>query len=303
LSFSLEDKSVLSIETWVDRATITVGDRTIYTMLIKAGPQLKVEPPSLGSYLGAFEIKDFNAFPPQKDKEGRSIYKYQYNLTIFDVGEYVIPPVEVTYTDSSGEKKILLSDRLFITVKSVSGEDVEMADIRGIKPPIGIKGGYGTYYVIFLILIAALAVLFFYLRARSRALKIPEIEMVRRPAGEVAYSELEGLKNSELLKEGRIKEYFIILSDIIKKYLQERFSFSALDKTTDEIQNKLKEMRIKTEQIDSIYSFFGFCDLVKFAKYIPPAHEIEKAFENAKLIVDQTLPEEELVLEEEEVVA
>lgn len=301
-SFAQVEKSIISVKSWVDRATITIGDRIIYTLLIKADPDLKIEPISSGKNLGAFEVKDFKAFPPEKDKKGEIIYKYECNITIFNTGDYVIPKVEVAYTDSKGKKKKIFSDRLFITVKSVGAGQDEMSDIRDIKPPMDIKTGYRIYYAIFFGLLLFLGALLLYLRTKSKALKIPEIEKLKIPAWELAYKELEALKYSNLLKEERIKDYFIILSDIIKKYLQQRFSFSALDKTTVEIKRKLKEIKVKAKHTELIHSFFCFCDLVKFAKYKPPSKEIQKAFEDAKIIVDETLPKEKLFLKKEAVV-
>lgn len=298
-SFAQVEKSIISVKSWVDRATITIGDRVIYTLLIKADPDLRVDPISLGKNLGAFKIKDFKAFPPQKDKKGELIYKYEYNITIFDTGDYVIPPVEVTYTDLENKKKKIFSDRLFLTVKSVGAGQDEMSDIREIKPPLDIKTEYRIYYAVFFGLILVFVAFLLYLRTKSKALKIPETEKLKISPWEFAYKELEALKYSNLLKEGRIKDYFVMLSDIMKKYLCERFSFSALDKTTEEIKKELKKIKVKAKHTELIHSFFCFCDLVKFAKYKPPSKEIQKALEDAELIVDETIPEEKLLLKKE----
>lgn len=300
-SFAQVNESVIRVETWVDKATVTVGDRIIYTLLIKADSDLEVEPVSLGSSLGAFEIKDFKELSPQKDERGKSIYGYQYNLTIFEVGDFVIPPVEVTYTDPAGKKQKISTDKLFITVKSVSGDQAETADIRGLKTQIDVKGGYGIYYLLIFGAVSAIAVLLFYLRRRARALEIPEAKKQKSSAWEVAYSELLALSDSDLLNKGRIKEYFIILSEIIKRYIGERFSFSSEDRTTEELKKKLKKLKMEIKKVELVHSFFSFCDLVKFARYIPSPDEIDKASEKAKFIVDETVPKEELIWEKEEV--
>jgi len=298
-SFALpaEEKSLISVESKVDRATITIGDRIIYTLTIKSDPKIKLDPVPLGSNLGAFEIKDYKSNPSEKDKEGRVIDKSEYNVTTFTTGEYVIPPIEITYTDQDGEKGSISSERIFITVKSVGATEAEMEDIRGLKPPIDVRGGSKIPYLAALGLLVALLA-WFYFRSRAKGLKIPEIpEELKRPAWEVAISELDALRESDLLRKKLTKPYYINLSEIIRKYIQRRFQVVALDRTTQEIKQELKGIRIDRGIIELIHSLLQDCDLVKFAKFIPPETQINQNFEQAFEIVESTKPKEVAVQE------
>lgn len=298
-SFALpaEEKSLISVESKVDRATITIGDRIIYTLTIKSDPKIKLDPVPLGSNLGAFEIKDYKSNPSEKDKEGRVIDKSEYNVTTFTTGEYVIPPIEITYTDQDGEKGSISSERIFITVKSVGATEAEMEDIRGLKPPIDVRGGSKIPYLTALGLLVALLA-WFYFRSRAKGLKIPEIpEELKRPAWEVAISELDALRESDLLRKKLTKPYYINLSEIIRKYIQRRFQVVALDRTTQEIKQELKGIRIDRGIIELIHSLLQDCDLVKFAKFIPPETQINQNFEQAFEIVESTKPKEVAVQE------
>ncbi len=293
--FAEEEKSLISVESKVDRATITIGDRIIYTLIIKSDPEIKLAPIPLGSNLGAFEIKDYKSFSPEKDKEGKVINRSEYNITTFTTGEYVIPPIEITYTDPEAEKKSISSERIFITVKSVGATQAEMEDIRGLKPPIDIKSVNKVFYLAVLLLIAVGIVTWFYLRSKAKALKIPEIpEELKKPAWEVALSELNELKESDLLKKKLLKQFYINLSEIIRKYIQRRFQILALDRTTLEIKQELKGAKIDLKIIELINSFLQDCDLVKFAKFIPKAERIDDHLNQATEIVEQTKPKEVL---------
>ncbi|MGB2697106.1 MAG: BatD family protein [Candidatus Zixiibacteriota bacterium] len=296
LAIAEEEKSLISVESKVDKAAITIGDRIIYTLIIKSDPLIKLDPIPLGSNLGAFEIKDYKSLPPEKDKEGKIINRSEYNITTFTTGEYVIPPIEITYTDPKGEKKSISSERIFITVKSVGATQAEMEDIRGLKPPIDIKVGNKVFYIVGLLLIAITVLGWFYLRGKAKALKIPELpEELKKPAWEVALSELQQLKESDLLKKKLIKQFYINLSEIIRKYIQRRFQIVALDRTTQEIRQELKGIKIDLMIIEQINSFLQDCDLVKFAKFIPKTERIDENLKQATEIVDFTKPKEVLV--------
>jgi len=284
---------LISVESHVDRATITIGDRIVYALTVKTDPQVKLEPLALGSNLGTFEVKDYKIYDPVKTKDGKIINKSEYIITTFTTGEYVIPPIAVYYTDPKGEKKQIESEPLFILVKSVGATESDKEDIRGLKPPIEIKGGYWAYLLIFPALILLGAFGFLYYRQKSKAIALPKIpEELKKPAWEVALLELENLKNSDIFAKKEIKKYYIILSDIIRKYLERRYQITALDRTTPEVKGEMKSAKVDKEIIELVYDFLSTCDLVKFAKYIPSKEEIEKDWNQAYTMVSITKVEE-----------
>lgn len=287
------EKPLISVESYVDRATITIGDRIVYTLKITTDPKIKLELLSLGSNLGAFEVKDYKIHDPEKTKDGRVINKSEYVITTFATGEYVIPSITINYTDPQGEKKEIKSEPLFILVKSVGASESDKEDIRGLKPPVDIKGGYWAYLIILPILALLGAGGFLYYRQKSKAIALPEIpEELQKPAWEVALFELESLRNSDLLKKKQIKKYFTILSDIVRKYIQRRYKISALGRTTEEIKGEMKRAKLEQGVSELMYGLLFFCDLVKFAKYIPSTEETERSLNDAYDIVNMTKLEE-----------
>jgi hypothetical protein len=287
------EQSLISVKSNVDRATITIGDRILYTLAVKSDSTVKLEPLALGSNLGAFEVKDYKIHDPKKTKDGKVINKSEYIITTFTTGEYVIPPITINYTDPNEEKKQIKSEPLFILVKSVGATKSDKEDIRGLKPPIEIKGGYWGYFLILPILVLLAASGFLYYRQRAKAVALPKIpEELKRPAWEVALLELEELKGSGILKRKELKKYYIALSDIIRRYLERRYQITALDRTTQEVRGELKRVKAEGEVTDLVYGFLFSCDLVKFAKYIPSKEETEKDWNEAFTIVNMTKQEE-----------
>ncbi|HEX7401808.1 MAG TPA: BatD family protein [candidate division Zixibacteria bacterium] len=288
-----KEESLISVESQVDRATITIGDRILYTLKITTDPKVKLEPLRLGSNLGSFEVKDYKIYDPVKTKDGRMVNKSEYVITTFTTGDYVIPDLAINYTDPSGEKKQTHSEPLFILVKSVGATESDKEDIRDLKPSIDVKGSYLGY----LLLIPALALLgtggFLYYRHKAKGLAFPRLpDELQKPAWEVALFELDSLKSSDLLKKKQVKRYFIFLSDIVRKYVERRFEIPALDRTTEEIRGEIKKAKLDQKASGLINELLSFCDLVKFAKYIPSVEEIEKSTNDAYDIVNLTKVEE-----------
>ena len=283
------EKSLISVESFVDRATITIGDRILYTLMVTTDPEIKLEPLALGSNLGAFEVKDYKIYDPEKTKDGRVINKSEYLITTFTTGEYVLPSITINYTDPQGGKKQIKSEPLFILVKSVGASESDKEDIRGLKPPIQIRGGYWSYLLILPILVLLGAGSFLYYRHRAKGLTLSQIsEELQKPAWEVALFELDSLRECDLLEKKQIKKYFTILSDIIRKYIERRYEISALDRTTEEIRGEMRRAKLESEIAELTYDLLCFCDLVKFAKYVPANEEIGKGLNDAYDIVNMT---------------
>ena len=62
------------------------------------------------------------------------------------------------------------------------------------------------------------------------------------------------------------KAYYTRLTDTLRKYIEERFGFNAMEMTSSEIIERLNQAEDKT-MIDELRSLFTTADLVKFAKY------------------------------------
>ena len=101
-------------------------------------------------------------------------------------------------------------------------------------------------------------------------------------------AKIEKLKNMNLIEEGRIKDYYIILSEIIRRYIEGRYNIQVLDRTTGELFWEMKNARIDKKVVTQVKDLLEDCDLVKFAKYIPPSDIIEKNFNTSVNIVNVT---------------
>ena len=288
IAFSATGK--VTLEAKVDKNRIRIGDLITYTISVTYDDSVKIEMPSLGANLGAFEIRDYEDVKPEK-KDGVIVQKREYVISTFDVGDYEIPPVTVRYSlPGDTTWQALTTEKLKITVESMKPS--EEGDIRDIKPPLEIPFdwwrlvrwiGAGIVALIILGLI-----LYYFKRRREGKSLLPRREKPKRPPHEIALDELEQLKQDQLLEKGEVKQFYSRISDIIRRYFEGRFFIPALEMTTGQLMDAMGKAEIEPEVIEISEKFLNLCDLVKFAKYVPSNEENQSAMDSAFQIVEMT---------------
>jgi hypothetical protein len=99
----------------------------------------------------------------------------------------------------------------------------------------------------------------------------------------------------DLPGKGQVKEYYTRLSDIVRHYLENRFSYRAPEMTTEEFLSFVRgSSRLAGKHKELLADFLSKCDMVKFAKYGPTPIEILDSFKAAESLVEQTKEEEKV---------
>jgi hypothetical protein len=111
-----------------------------------------------------------------------------------------------------------------------------------------------------------------------------------RPPWEVAREALHDLRHAGLTREGRFAEHFDRVSDIVRRYLGDRYGFDGLESTTREMLSELRNTTPRIPVLDEIERFLRQADLVKFARLTPSEPECATALSDADAIVEQTVP-------------
>jgi len=126
----------------------------------------------------------------------------------------------------------------------------------------------------------------------------PVAAVDNRPAWQVAHDELARIEGLGLLEQGRFKEYYSLITDCLRAYLEGQFDLRALDRTTSELKAVLRQSDLELEQARQLLSLFAESDLVKFAKFTPQVSAARQVMVRAQAFVDQTRPRPEAELEE-----
>ena len=286
----LAANSKVALEAKVNKNKIKIGDLIQYSIVVTRDEKVNIEMPNLGANLGAFEIHDYDDPDPVK-QNGEIVQRREYIISTYDIGDYEIPPVTVRF--SVGEDSLwkeLTTEKIKITVASVKPS--EAGDIRDIKPPLEIERDWMRiirFAAAGLIIVIIGILIFLYIKRRKEGKSlIPRREKPKRPPHEIALDELNQLLQEQLLKKGEIKQFYIRISEIIRYYIEGRFFIIAIEMTTMQLIDTMKQAEIEDEDVQLVEDFLMQCDLVKFAKYIPTPGEIQKVIDQAYEIVNKT---------------
>ena len=290
-SWSQESRPLIEVNSAVDTSRITIGDRITYTVSINHVDTMRVEKPGEGVNLGQFEIKDYKIYDPVRE-EGRIEEKFEYVISVFDTGTFVIPPFPVAYfpTDSLGEYRLIEASAITIYVESVIQD--EARELRDVKPPIDIPYDYFLLFSVLAAVILIGALVYFgyrlYLKRKETGYLIKPPEPPR-PAHEIALDALEELLKKDLVAQGLLKEFYSEISEIIRRYIEGRFFIPALEETSSEILRELNGQEIDVDLIQDIKEFLELSDLVKFAKYKPGEKENQKIVILGRQFIEKTM--------------
>jgi hypothetical protein len=158
-------------------------------------------------------------------------------------------------------------------------------DIRDIAPPVEIPSGYEWLWWALGGLVLAGFLFALWKWRQNRKLQIPIIPPL--PAHVRAKQKLQ----EALALITQPKPFVIAVSDTARHYLEERFTFHAPERTTEEFLYELQRTDLLSpDQKASLGDFLQSCDLVKFAKYEPGEPELRELHGSALRLVEETEP-------------
>lgn len=281
--------SEVKIEIQATPQNATVGDPiTIYLDIpIPQGYQITL--PKLGEQIGDFSILDS---PPGKitnaEQSGeQSISKYQAQIVValFKPGEFEFPPIQISLRGADGSERQISSPPVKISVQSILTEQDQ--ELKQLKKQAEIQESVPwAMWLLIACLVLTLAAIGIWLWQRGRRPKLqrtsePDVDPIA-----LVEADLRDLMRSDLLENGLTKQFYVSLSELIRRILEAGFHIQTLEKTTSEILEELKLVgngKEPGQALNTIESVLVECDLVKFAKYIPSRDEsnaaVERTFE------------------------
>lgn len=295
LFFACNPRSVFSEETSitvqseVNKGIITIGEIVQFTVTVRHKPGIRIIQPIEFPNSREFEVKSAEALPPT-EKNGVVTESKRFAITAYGLGDFVIDEIPIGYLDETGQEQSTQTNRLYITVASVDKSGKPQADIRGLKKPWTL-----TSKIMKNILIGGIAFLAVILGAllwkilRRTGRTGTATDEVLLPHDE-ALRDLQRLFESSLIREGKVKQYYYRLSEILKHFLERRFLFQASEKTTEEIAKNLRSLEIDDMTRNSLREFLEEADIVKFAVYFPPPNEIMRINQAAVRLVQAMKP-------------
>ncbi|MCM1450878.1 MAG: BatD family protein [Clostridium sp.] len=109
---------------------------------------------------------------------------------------------------------------------------------------------------------------------------------------EVAVDRLRKLKERRLLEQGQAKAFYTDLIDTLRGYLQGRFGINAMEMTSKQILQRVKdtpEIHLSASQMRQVLEL---ADFVKFAAAVPDAKQGMNTFSSVSQFIESTKPAE-----------
>jgi hypothetical protein len=289
----------ISVGTYTDTTDYLVGDFINYKIEVVTRKNVEVISPSLPDTLNQLELISREEPVTTEDEKSRNTI-YKFILAGYDSVQAVIPPVVVEYrsADDTSYKKIV-TDSVVVNIHTVPVSTAE--EIKDVKSPLTIPYDWKLLllWIVIAILVLILGNYLYKKYKRSKADQPVEKKVITVPPHVIAMNDLEKLEKEQLWQKGFIKDYHSRITEIIRNYFEERFDLPAMELTTTETIQHLKSIK-ETENILNITNdFLSNADLVKFAKFQPLESVNEAMMKQAKEIVQSTIPQKNLVAEEE----
>ena len=277
----------------------TVGDpiQIDLDLTVPSGFQLNV--PGSGKEIGDFSILEFYPGPeiprirhaqkaaqPAPTQDGFIHHHVRIVAAVYKTGTFTFPPVQLQAENSGGQTDSVSSPPIKIEIQSVLSE--KNRDLKDLKKQAEMPEP--VRWALWLTVLLALIVLgifawFLWKRQKAQAPSVPAVPP--QDLLKLAESDLRELLARGFPENGRVKEFYILLSEIVKRILEAGYGINTAERTTSEIMDALRRTSGPSpENVERIESFLVRCDMVKFAKYIPAKAEHESAAADALRILE-----------------
>lgn len=294
----------LTTESGPVRASITVepeapriGDPIELVLEVSAEKGVEVLMPEFGEALDRFTVIDF-APSERIDAKGRTVARQRYSLQLSRSGPQSIPPLLVEFVDrrpgrtpapEGADAYELLTERIEFDVQSVLASD----DSLDLKAPLGELGPQqGPEAPTWPWLVAVAAVLLAASPFLARAWLGWRAQARRQSAYQIARSELDGLLYGPRPTSDdavALDVFYVSLSGIVRRYLEDRFGLHSPEQTTDEFLDDLASSPdLRRDHQDLLHEFLRGADLVKFAHQLPQPAEINTSVALAQRFLEET---------------
>jgi hypothetical protein len=269
-----------SVKAEISPIEMMIGEQAQVTVSVQAEENAKVEFPTFKPremLVPGVEILD------AKSPTSQTLI---LTLTSFDGSLYHLPPFKVKVNG----KELKTAD-LALKVVEVEVDTTKMDQFFGPKDVQDVPFQWSdlsmSFWLSVLLLVLIALNYYLYLRLRDNKPIITHIKIVKRLLPhQKAMKEIEQIKADKMVSSENQKEYYTKLTDTLRRYIEERYGFSAMEMTSSEIIERL--MQTDQQSLDELRQLFMTADLVKFAKYSTMINDNDQNLVNAIDFINQT---------------
>lgn len=268
-------EATLTVEAGKQTAERGLGDVTL-TLTIIGPSSLDVEEPRLGDAAAAWKEERLTSTCVVEDQ--RATWSQVIHLKQVKRGIEPVPDVTVRFRrdpDADWIEEKWIDILRYIQVGTRISQPVE-------EGPSWLRR-WGFVLILtatFLLVLAA------WLRKRSRFRREAPL-----PPDRWALREIERIERTLTPPQGEAETYHTQISFVMRRYLADRFGFHALQQTTAEFLEAIRQVpQLPAEEQALLTELFKHCDLAKFARAGASPQECQRTAVLARDLVRQTTP-------------
>jgi hypothetical protein len=259
----------VSIATQFDITQPTLGDVLAYSITVNHDSDIVIHTPEYVIPEG-FEKIGHGKKKPRKVKN-QTAQEFWLKLRVDKTGLLTIPAIPLGFDAPDQNNKIvkgkIMAPEVNVDVQSLLQLEGNASDIKDIKPIFHIKAPW-VHYIWKALGVLCLLTLSYFIWKKWQKKSDPKPELLTLlTAEQKALKELQELESRELMKLGHIRDHFFELSEIFRRYLENRYCFPAQEWTTEEIISHFKGFSdLNEKQKLQARNILTESDKVKFAK-------------------------------------
>lgn len=291
--------SQVSVETIIDSTQMVVGEQTGLRVIVnvKKGQQVAFRQwKPMEALAPGVEVVEAPTVDTVDTGDGFLKVTQHLKLTAFEDSLFYIPAQKVKVDGREYESKSLALKVLTVPVDTLKPEQYFGAEEVQDNPFLWEEWEHILLMSVLAVLLYVLCIMA-WLRLRSGKPIHLKVRIIRRiPPHQRALSSIDGIKGSVAVVDE--KTYYTRLTDTLRKYIEERFGFSAMEMTSAEIIARLRSDSDQ-EKVQELTMLFETADLVKFAKHTVGVNENDRNLLSAVDFINTTkldnVPTEERV--------
>jgi hypothetical protein len=280
----------------IDTNRIRIGERAKIELILtynREQSSKQIEWPDIGDTLRKeIEVIEKTKPEPFNTKNVGNTVQFRQVLTVtsFDSGIWVIPPFKFNLKGDSNS--LTESNALLLEVQTVQTDTAE-ASVKDIKPIFEEQWDWKAllpyfYWGAAIVAILAAAIYLGYYISKNKK-KVPAVNIKpSEPAHITALRSLELIRQQKIWTEGKYKEYYTSITDVLRIYIEGRFGVNAMELTTEEILQIFRTQVVDSESKRKLQHILELADFVKFAKATPIDMENEMTINYAFDFVNGT---------------
>lgn len=279
----------VTVEAKIDSLEILIGEQTNITLQVtmNRGSHLVMPRFNNGVLTPGVNVLGMSPADTSEIDNGKVIVAQKILITSFNQNLYYLPPFTIKV-----DGKIYSSKSLALKVLTVDVDTVHKENFFGPKSVVDNPFAWSDWSLIFWLSVLAVLLLslsyYLYTRYRDNKPIIRHLKIINRLLPhQRAMKEIEQIKAEKIWASDNSKEYYTKLTDTLRKYIEDRYGFNAMEMTSSEIIDRLTKMNDE-KALDELRGLFQTADLVKFAKYNTLINENDMNLVNAIEFINST---------------